>query len=99
MYREVRGFPPDLCVFFDDLAYRAVGSVGHGTVYLEDNDTGPDGCNHAWDGIFVLSGADTPRNGYAGTHAIYDVGRTVLGLMDLPVPAYWQGADRSGTFA
>jgi predicted AlkP superfamily phosphohydrolase/phosphomutase len=55
-YRQVRGFPPDLMVYFDDLALRAIGSVGTGALVVEHNDTGPDTCNHAWNGIYLQTG-------------------------------------------
>ncbi len=54
--REARGEPPDLMAFFGDLAFRSIGSVGHASVFTETNDTGPDACNHDWDGIFAMSG-------------------------------------------
>jgi predicted AlkP superfamily phosphohydrolase/phosphomutase len=43
------GFP-DLMVF-DDLYWRAAGTVGHGARYLLENDKGPDDAVHDWDGI------------------------------------------------
>jgi len=55
-YRIARGFPPDLMVYFDDLALRAIGSVGTGALVVEHNDTGPDTCNHAWNGIYLQTG-------------------------------------------
>jgi predicted AlkP superfamily phosphohydrolase/phosphomutase len=55
-YRQVRGFPPDLMVYFDDLALRAIGAVGTGRLVVEENDTGPDTCNHAWNGIYLHDG-------------------------------------------
>jgi len=94
-YRALNGVPPDLCLFFGDLAYRAIGSVGHGSVWTHGNDTGPDGCNHDWDGIFVLSGAGAPALGQQPTHAIYDVAATVAGLLDLPPEPGLLGTDRS----
>ena len=61
-YRAVRGFPPDLMVYFDDLALRAIGSVGTDTLVVTENDTGPDTCNHAWDGIYLHTGlSEAPR--------------------------------------
>ncbi len=95
-YRVARGFPPDLMVYFDDLRLRAVGSVGAGRLVVEENDTGPDGCNHDWDGIFVLSGGDAPRRGYVEGAEIYDVAPTILGVFDVPRPPGILGRDWSG---
>lgn len=47
------GNPPDLMVFWDDLNWRAAGTLGHDNIYLEENDTGPDDGVHDWDGILM----------------------------------------------
>jgi predicted AlkP superfamily phosphohydrolase/phosphomutase len=49
------GSPPDLTVYFGDLAWRSVGSVGLREIHTFDNDTGPDEANHDWDGIFIAN--------------------------------------------
>jgi predicted AlkP superfamily phosphohydrolase/phosphomutase len=96
-YRRIEGLPPDLMVFFDDLGYRSVGSVGHRSVYSAQNDTGADACNHDWDGIFVLSGAGvTPRGLQTGLDN-RDVAPTILGLMQVPA-AELTGRDLSRGF-
>jgi predicted AlkP superfamily phosphohydrolase/phosphomutase len=82
-YRQTRGFPPELLVFFDDLNYRALGSVGHGSIYSRHNDTGPDACNHDWNGIFILAGPGLPARGEQPGLEIYDVAQTILGSFDL----------------
>jgi predicted AlkP superfamily phosphohydrolase/phosphomutase len=51
----IAGIPPDLTVYFGDLAWRSVGSVGLGDIYTFDNDTGPDEANHDWKGIFIAN--------------------------------------------
>ena len=56
VYPEVRGVAPDLIVYFGDLAWRSVGSVGNRSIYTYENDTGPDGANHDRDGVFVMAG-------------------------------------------
>jgi predicted AlkP superfamily phosphohydrolase/phosphomutase len=53
LYRTVRGIAPDLMVYFDDLFWRAVGTVGYDGIYTYENDTGPDDANHAQNGIFI----------------------------------------------
>jgi predicted AlkP superfamily phosphohydrolase/phosphomutase len=93
-FRATRGLPPDLMVFFDDLGYRALGSVGHGSVYSRANDTGPDGCNHDWHGVFVLAGPQVSARGPRSDLSIYDVAQTILGVFGLPDPQLL-GRDRS----
>lgn len=93
-YRETRGVPPDLMVFFGDLAWRSIGTVGGG-VFTEVNDTGPDGCNHDWDGVFVAAGGGVPARGRTEGLAIYDVASTICALSGVPVPPDLLGTDRS----
>ncbi len=89
LYGEVRGKPPELLAFFGDLAYRSVGTVGHGGVRVGAED----GCNHDWDGVFVMRGPGI-RSGQVSA-AIHDVGRTALGLFEVPADRRWRGRDWS----
>ena len=43
LYKKVRGVAPDLIVYFGDLYWRSVGTVGGGRIHTFENDTGPDG--------------------------------------------------------
>jgi predicted AlkP superfamily phosphohydrolase/phosphomutase len=92
-YRQVRGFPPDLMVYFDDLRLRAIGTVGGGRVVVAENDTGPDSCNHDWDGIFVMSGGAAARLGRVEGAQIYDVTPTILSAFELQRPPGILGRD------
>ena len=85
-YRQARGFPPDLMVYFDELRLRAIGSIGSGRIVVTENDTGLDSCNHDWDGIFVMSGGPTEAQGRVEGAEIYDVAPTILGAFGLPRP-------------
>jgi len=85
-YRQARGLPPDLMVYFDELRLRAIGSVGGGRIVVEENDSGPDGCNHDWDGILIMSGGGTPARGFVEGAEIYDVTPTILGAFGLARP-------------
>jgi predicted AlkP superfamily phosphohydrolase/phosphomutase len=88
LYRTVNGVPPDLIVYFGDLHWRSVGSVGLGSMYTFDNDTGPDEANHDWHGIFILNEVGCQQGrvepGYKEGLRLYDVGPTVLNLFGLP---------------
>ena len=55
LYPEVRGDPPDLMVYFDDLSWRSAGTIGWPSMYLEENDRGPDDAVHDWIGVFATS--------------------------------------------
>jgi len=96
-YPRANGLPPDLCAFFGDLAYRSIGSVGHGGWYVDDNDTGEDSCNHDWNGIFAIGGAGVIARGALDRCSIYDVAPTVLDLFGITPPNDWTGVSQAGT--
>ena len=93
-YRKVHGLPPDLMVFWDDLNYRSSGAVGGNTLFSKNNDTGPDGCNHDWLGIFALAGPDVSARGELPEVHHSDVAVTVLSLLGRPTGDL-RGRDRS----
>ncbi|MCE4622533.1 MAG: alkaline phosphatase family protein [Desulfurococcales archaeon] len=51
LYPDVKGHPPDLIVYLDDLNWRSAGTLGWQSMYLEENDRGPDDAVHDWIGI------------------------------------------------
>jgi len=91
IYRNVRGIAPDLIVYFGDLGWRSIGTVGWNAIHVFENDTGPDEANHAQQGLFVLH---DPRRDAGGVRVegarLLQVAPTVLRLLDLPVPADMQ---------
>ncbi|MBC7172321.1 MAG: alkaline phosphatase family protein [Polyangiaceae bacterium] len=87
VYRRVRGRAPDLLVYFGDLDHRSVGTVGHGRVFLESNNRGPDACNHDWEGIVIGAGPSIARRGRVEGASIYDVLPTVLDCLGVARPA------------
>jgi len=58
VYARVNGIPPDLIVYFGDLRWRSIGTVGWDRIHFHENDTGPDDANHAPFGIYISSPAD-----------------------------------------
>jgi hypothetical protein len=66
IYRRVRNVPPDLIVHFGGLRWRSIGSVGYGKLHVQENDTGPDACNHAQFGMFVLAAPNWPEPASSG---------------------------------
>jgi len=63
IYRDVKNIAPDLMVFFDDLRWRSLGTIGNNVLTSISNDIGPDGANHAWDGIFIHSDGGNKLDG------------------------------------
>jgi predicted AlkP superfamily phosphohydrolase/phosphomutase len=79
-YRECRGAPPDLIVYFGDLDWRAVGSVGANDLYVTQNDTGPDQANHATDGVIIAHVPGAVAERLDGLRLV-DVGPAVLRIL------------------
>lgn len=87
VYPQVTGIPPDLIVYFGDLRYRALATLGLGQgLYSADNDTGPDHANHAQDGLVLLHGTGhTP--GQRDGLSIYDIRPTLDEFFGINAPA------------
>ena len=86
VYPDVRGVAPDLIVYFGDLAWRSVGTVGNPDVFTYENDTGPDGANHDRAGIFVMSGLPGQPTGSVEGLNLVDVGPTIMELFGIETP-------------
>jgi predicted AlkP superfamily phosphohydrolase/phosphomutase len=91
VYKTVRNIAPDLIVHFGGLYWRSIGGVGYPDLYVQENDTGPDGCNHAQFGAFILA---APNNGLSGevegAHLL-DIAPTLLELGGYDIPGTMQG--------
>jgi predicted AlkP superfamily phosphohydrolase/phosphomutase len=91
IYRRVEGIAPDLIAIFGDLEWRAVGTLGHGSLYIYENDTGPDEANHAQYGFFTwVAPGVSPQSGPMDID-ILDVAPTMLSHMGLPPQPAMQG--------
>ena len=86
VYAEVHEIPPDLIVYFGDLAWRSVGSVGNDAIHVFENDTGPDDANHAQHGMYIL-GRPARGEGQRVDHTWRAIAPTMLDALGLPVPS------------
>jgi predicted AlkP superfamily phosphohydrolase/phosphomutase len=91
VYQQVNGIAPDLLVYFGDLHWRAVGSLGHGKHWTLENDTGPDYANHAVQGMFILHEPGKKGAGRVEGHQLMDIAPTLLDRFGLPIPPEMQG--------
>jgi predicted AlkP superfamily phosphohydrolase/phosphomutase len=91
IYRFVRGEAPDLIVYFDELKWRAAGTLGHPSLFLPENDTGPDDAVHSFDGVFLFYDHANPVGRTLPELQIRDVTPTLLALLGERVPAHIQG--------
>lgn len=94
IYPEVRGFPPDLFVYFGDLAWRSVGQIWPdppSSIYTFENDTGPDDANHDWYGIFIMREPGGRGSLQLEGLDLKDVAPTALNLLGVQVPPDMEG--------
>ncbi len=88
-YAICRNVSPDLIVYFGDLHWRSVGSIGHPTIWTRENDTGPDDANHAQHGIFLMAEAGPQIVGDGRSReglSLYDISPTVLNAFGITPP-------------
>jgi predicted AlkP superfamily phosphohydrolase/phosphomutase len=95
LYHAVNGVPPDLIVYFGNLTWRSIGSVGDGAIHTRENDTGPDDANHAKYGVYIFEGPGMPAAAPQGAR-LFDIAPTVLELMGQQVPDDMQGKSLAG---
>jgi predicted AlkP superfamily phosphohydrolase/phosphomutase len=91
IYHTARNVAPDLIVHFGGLYWRSIGSVGHGRFHVQENDTGPDACNHAQFGVFVLAAPGSPLCGEYQGAKLLDLAPTLFDLAGYEIPAAMQG--------
>ena len=91
VYKSVQNVAPDLIVHFGALYWRSIGGVGYPTIHVLENDTGPDDCNHAQFGSFILAASNSPLHGeITGAHLL-DIAPTLMDLGGYEIPPSMQG--------
>jgi predicted AlkP superfamily phosphohydrolase/phosphomutase len=91
IYHQVNGDAPDMMAYFGDVAWRSAGTIGYGSWFLEENDTGPDDAVHSFDGIYVVVDPTDGRRGRGPAQELIDIGPTLLSYFGLPIPSNVQG--------
>jgi predicted AlkP superfamily phosphohydrolase/phosphomutase len=84
LYNQATGDKPDFMVYFDDLDWRSAGTVGHDSLYLAENDTGPDDSVHSMDGVFMMANPSRSLGGKeVGGLELRNVGPSILSVYGL----------------
>ncbi|GAC91758.1 putative cytochrome p450 hydroxylase [Anoxybacillus flavithermus NBRC 109594] len=95
IYGECMNIAPDLIVYFGDLYWRSIGSIGDKGIWTYENDTGPDGANHSQYGLFIsaVNQADFMNNdtGEREPIEIYDIAPSILKHFGIAVPTEMRG--------
>lgn len=90
IYTVCNNVPPDLIVYYGNLFWRSIGSVGHRTIWANENDIGPDDANHSQFGIFLMYDGAKRGEKREGLN-IMDVAPTILDYMGVDVPLNMEG--------
>ncbi len=96
VYHEVHGDAPDLMVYFGDLTWRSSGTLGHRTLFLEENDTGPDDSVHSFDGVYLVMNPETGSTGPGPPASLIDIAPTFLSYYGIPLAPRIQGKSLPG---
>ena len=91
IYKTVKNVAPDLIVHFGGLYWRSIGRVGYPSIHTQENDTGPDGCNHAQFGSFILAASNNPLQGEIEGAHLLDIAPSLLELAGYDIPSSMQG--------
>lgn len=91
VYQSTNNIPPDAIIYFGDLHYRSIGSLGHGASTVKENDTGPDDANHGPEGIFIWYDPLESRQGERTGHQLMDIAPTLLNAFQIDPPTIFQG--------
>jgi predicted AlkP superfamily phosphohydrolase/phosphomutase len=91
LYDVIRGDAPDLMVYFDNLNWRSAGTVGYESMYLDENDTGPDDAVHDYFGIFIIYDPKKKIGKQIETQNILDIAPTILDIFGIEIPKDMEG--------
>ena len=91
LYGIIKGDAPDLMVYFDDLNWRSAGTVGYSSMYLDENDTGPDDAVHDYHGIFIIYDPKKKIGRQLETKNLLDIAPTILNIFGIQIPEDMEG--------
>jgi predicted AlkP superfamily phosphohydrolase/phosphomutase len=91
IYKSVHNIAPDLVAHFGALYWRSIGGVGYPAIHILENDTGPDDCNHAQFGSFILASSNNPLQGEITGARLLDIAPTLMELGGYDIPPEMQG--------
>ncbi|MHA2185476.1 MAG: alkaline phosphatase family protein [Promethearchaeota archaeon] len=91
LFEVTNGDPPDLIVYFDDLNWRSAGTVGYDSMYLDENDTGPDDAVHDWFGVYIFYDPMKKVGKNIGIKSILDIAPTSLKILGVDIPKDMKG--------
>jgi len=91
LFEIIRGDTTDLVVNFDDLSWGSAGTVGYDSMYLDENDTGPDDAVHDWYGVYIIYDPNKEIGKDLGEISILDIAPTSLSVLGVEAPLDLEG--------
>jgi len=91
IYDKCEGDYPDLMVYFDNLYWRSAGTIGYPSIYLSENDTGPDDAVHSKYGIFIFYDPKKDLGYKIDNLSLYDIAPNILNIMGMKIPKHMKG--------
>ena len=91
LFNTMRGDAPDLLAYFDDLYWRSAGTVGYDSMYLGENDMGPDDAVHDYYGILIIYDPKRKLGKQIETQNILDIAPTILNIFGIEIPNDMEG--------
>lgn len=91
IYQKTNGIAPDFIVYFGNLHYRSIGTLGHGAFTTLDNDTGPDDANHGQFGMFIWYDPMQNQVGEIGGQQLMNIAPTLLQALGVENSPSFQG--------
>jgi predicted AlkP superfamily phosphohydrolase/phosphomutase len=77
-YNEVNGIPPDIFVYFDDLSFRSVGTVGHEKIWVYESGDASDTSSHSSIGVFIYNDPSKKGDGKLSDLDITNIFKIIL---------------------
>jgi len=91
LFETLNGDAPDLMVYFDDLNWRSAGTMGYDSMYLDENDTGPDDAVHDYNGIFIIQDPKKKIGKQLDDENIINIAPTILNFFGIEKPKGMKG--------
>ena len=91
LFESLNGDAPDLMVYFDDLNWRSAGTMGYESMYLDENDIGPDDAVHDYHGIFIIQDPHKTIGKQLDNQNILNIAPTILNFFGIEKPKDMKG--------
>ena len=91
VYSNPKGDYPDLMIIYDNLNWRAAGTIGHDSCYIFENETASGDAMHDWDGLFILYDPNNKLPRGKTSANIEDITPTILHLLGEKIPKNLDG--------